>query len=78
MTVSPKTRILMLLVVTLFTLLALAPPQPAQACPAGEVDQCYYPNGVQCTFHDCTGATSCNGLPSGTPTCYYVRTECCW
>ena len=74
---SRKTRILLLLVAALCTFMALTAPAGTLACPAGEVDQCYYPNGVQCTFHDCTGATSCNGLPSGTPNCFYVRTECC-
>ena len=78
MTSSPKPRILLLLAAALCTVMALTVPVGTLACPAGEVDQCYYPNGVQCTFHDCTGKTSCNGLPSGSPTCYYVRAECCF
>jgi hypothetical protein len=75
---SPKTRILMLLLAALSTLLALTPPQPAQACPAYDVNQCYYPNGVSCREPECPKhPRTCNGTPSGTPTCYYLSVECC-
>jgi hypothetical protein len=74
MATSPKSRILMLLVATLFTLMAFTLPDSTRACPVGDVYQCYYPNGVSCIEYDCR-AYSCSG--TGTPTCYYIRSECC-
>jgi hypothetical protein len=76
MITSPKARILLLLVAALFTTMALMLPEPTQACPTGDVYECHYPNGVRCIEPEC-GQPTCNGTPWGTPTCYYIRTECC-
>lgn len=74
MATSPKSRILMLLVATLFTLMAFTLPEATRACPTGDVYYCQYPNGVNCIEYDCR-AYSCAGV--GTPTCYWMSTECC-
>ncbi|HEV2851970.1 MAG TPA: hypothetical protein VHC97_04125 [Thermoanaerobaculia bacterium] len=75
---STKARIFILLLAALTTLFALMPPQPVQACPAYEIEDCVYPNGVTCRYHECPKhQTTCNGLPSGTPTCYSAGLECC-
>jgi len=72
-----KARVLALLLAVFATLFALTPPRPVQACVAYEIDQCSYPNGVTCRYRECTNTTTCSGVPSGTPTCYYAGTECC-
>jgi hypothetical protein len=78
MTKSLNVRILMLLLAVLSTLVALTPVPPAQACPAYDVDTCYYPNGVSCRVPECPKhPVTCTGTPSGTPTCYYQSVECC-
>jgi hypothetical protein len=78
MTQSSKIKLPLLLLAALVTVLALTPPPPAQACPAYDIEQCYYPNGVSCRAPECPKhPTTCNGIPSGTPTCYYAGVECC-
>ena len=74
---SAKARIFVLLLAVFATLLALTPPRPIQACPAFEIEDCVYPNGVTCRYRECTNQTTCNGLPSGSPTCYSAGVECC-
>ncbi len=74
MTTSPKTRILMLLVATLFTLMAFTLPEATRACIAGDVYYCTYPNNVGCVEYDCR-PFSCAGV--GTPSCAWMRSECC-
>jgi hypothetical protein len=74
---AAKARIFVLLLVVFATLFALTPTRPLQACPAYEIDDCVYPNGVTCRYRECTNQTTCSGLPSGNPTCYYAGVECC-
>jgi hypothetical protein len=74
---SAKARLFVLLLAVFTTLLALTPPRPAQACPTFDIEDCVYPNGVTCRYRECTNQTTCNGLPSGNPTCYSAGVECC-
>ncbi|HEV2852639.1 MAG TPA: hypothetical protein VHC97_07530 [Thermoanaerobaculia bacterium] len=58
-----KIRTFLLLIAALFTGLALALPQPAQACWISFVQQCTAPDGstcyIYCSSQDCPGATGC-------------------
>jgi len=74
MTNAAKTRVLLLLLATVITLLALTQPQPVQACPAYEIDTCYYANGTSCQGSDCPKYNHCDGSEVR---CYYQRTICC-
>jgi hypothetical protein len=66
MMTSPKTRILLLLVAALFTMMSLTLPEATQACPAFDFYDCYYPNGAYCREYDCPSyARSCTCAPSG-------------
>jgi len=75
MTKAAKIRVLLLLLAVFTTLLALTPPQPAQACPAYEIDWCYQvSNGAGCQWSDCAKYNHCVGAVYN---CGYVRVTCC-
>jgi hypothetical protein len=75
MTKAAKTRVLLLLLAVFTTLLALTPPQPAQACPAYEIDSCQQvSNGAWCQWSDCAKYNHCVGAVHN---CGYVRVTCC-
>lgn len=74
MITSPKTRIFLLLVAILSTGMALTLADVTLACPTGDIYECHYPDGVRCIEYECRTYT-CNG--TGTPTCYWIRSECC-
>jgi hypothetical protein len=75
MTKAAKTRVLLLLLATLITLVALTPPKPAQACFAFEIDQCQQvSNGAWCQWSDCPQYNQCVG---DVYNCGYIRTTCC-
>lgn len=75
MTKAAKVRVFLLLPAILITLLALTPPQPAQACFAYEIDQCQQtPDGSWCQWSDCPRYNHCTGTVYN---CGYVRVTCC-
>lgn len=72
-----KIRTVLLLAAVLFTGLALALPQPAQACWINFVQDCVYPNGTHCYTYCPQWAPSCTGPTEGTPSCSYPGDEYC-
>lgn len=74
MTKAAKVRVLLLLLAVFTTLLALTPPQPAQACIAYEIDSCQQVNGTWCQSSDCPALNHCVGAVHN---CSYVRPSCC-
>lgn len=74
MTKAAKTRVFLLLLATVSTVLALTPAQPAQACIPYDIYYCYDANGVGCQQSDCGRFNTCTGAVSN---CGYLRAECC-
>jgi hypothetical protein len=74
MTKAAKTRIFLLLLAVLSTLLALTPPQPVQACVLYTLNWCYDANGVGCQQSDCSSFNQCTGPVHG---CEYMDSVCC-
>ncbi|MFY9821964.1 MAG: hypothetical protein WAM82_11315 [Thermoanaerobaculia bacterium] len=76
MTKAAKTRVLLLLLATFATLLALAPPKPARACITYEVDVCVQSNGAHCSQSDCARLNTCDGTQSQS-SCVFQSFQCC-
>jgi len=73
---AAKIRLFLLLLATFTTLLALAPPKPAQACITYEVDLCVQSNGVSCHESDCPRLNTCDGTQNQS-SCVFQSFQCC-
>ncbi len=76
MTKAAKTRVFLLLLATVTTVLALTPAQPAQACIPYDIEYCQQ-NGVWCQYSECGRFNNCPGDPNTLTNCGYVRSACC-
>jgi|tagenome__1003787_1003787.scaffolds.fasta_scaffold20365598_3 hypothetical protein len=77
MTKAAKTRIFLLLLAVLSTLLALTPPQPVQACVLYTINWCYDANGVGCEQSDCSSFSSPDHCTGPVHDCVYMDSICC-
>jgi hypothetical protein len=77
---SPRARVVVLLVAAAFISMAMALPHPVAAydiCYFIQVEECYYDTGGYC-YHACPSSSYCYGDVSGTPSCFTDGEDCCY
>lgn len=74
---AAKTRVLLLSLATVTTLLALTPPKPVQACVLYTTSWCYDANGVGCQQSDCPRFNQCTAPLKDLHGCEYMDSVCC-
>jgi hypothetical protein len=72
---AAKTRVFLLLLAAVATLLALTPPKPAKACLSYEIETCYERSTrSSCSRAGCPSMNNCDGSETS---CVYWKTMCC-